>query len=93
MKKKKKGLFGIFGLGGFSIAGEIATPSVPFLEPIRENQMNSHPHTAGCVRYDFVRTLADSKDMYYLLADSLNWCCIEIYTGKITTFDLLGASH
>ncbi|KAK2763766.1 hypothetical protein FQN54_009383 [Arachnomyces sp. PD_36] len=53
---KKKGLFGIFGLGGFAIA-------------------------AGCVRYDFVQKLSNSKDMYYLLADSINWCCIEIYTA------------
>ncbi|KAL4965195.1 uncharacterized protein BDV14DRAFT_200185 [Aspergillus stella-maris] len=36
---------------------------------------------AGCVRYDFVRKLASNPDQYYYLADSLNWCSIEIYVA------------
>ncbi|KAL4780061.1 hypothetical protein BJX76DRAFT_339165 [Aspergillus varians] len=36
---------------------------------------------AGCVRYDFVRKLAHNEDQYYYLADSLNWCSIEIYVA------------
>ncbi|KAJ5512832.1 hypothetical protein N7463_002384 [Penicillium fimorum] len=34
---------------------------------------------AGCVRYAYVKLLAGTKDQYYELADSLNWCGIEIY--------------
>ncbi|KAL4955732.1 hypothetical protein BDW69DRAFT_182283 [Aspergillus filifer] len=36
---------------------------------------------AGCVRYDFVRKLASNPDQYYYLADSLNWCSIDIYVA------------
>ncbi|KAL4903357.1 hypothetical protein BDW74DRAFT_156227 [Aspergillus multicolor] len=36
---------------------------------------------AGGVRYDFVRKLANNPDQYYYLADSLNWCSIEIYVA------------
>ncbi|KAJ5836306.1 hypothetical protein N7447_002332 [Penicillium robsamsonii] len=36
---------------------------------------------AGCVRYAYVKLLAGTKDQYYELADSLNWCGIEIYVG------------
>ncbi|OJJ08150.1 hypothetical protein ASPVEDRAFT_143825 [Aspergillus versicolor CBS 583.65] len=36
---------------------------------------------AGCVRYDFVKKLAHNPDQYYSLADSLNWCSIEIYVA------------
>ncbi|KAL2847171.1 hypothetical protein BJY01DRAFT_246945 [Aspergillus pseudoustus] len=36
---------------------------------------------AGGVRYDFVRKLANNPDQYYFLADSLNWCSIEIYVA------------
>ncbi|KAF9891192.1 hypothetical protein FE257_004756 [Aspergillus nanangensis] len=36
---------------------------------------------AGCVRYDYVRLLANTTDQYYFLADSLNWCSIEIYVA------------
>ncbi|KAH9907032.1 hypothetical protein F4778DRAFT_610250 [Xylariomycetidae sp. FL2044] len=34
---------------------------------------------AGGVRFGYVRLLVDEEDMYFLLADSLNWCEIEIY--------------
>ncbi|KAL5336871.1 hypothetical protein BJX70DRAFT_400212 [Aspergillus crustosus] len=36
---------------------------------------------AGAVRYDFVRKLAHNPDIYHPLADSLNWCSIEISVG------------
>ncbi|KAK1146140.1 hypothetical protein N8T08_003229 [Aspergillus melleus] len=36
---------------------------------------------AGCVRYDYVRLLSNTADQYYYLADSLNWCSIEIYVA------------
>ncbi|KAE8150862.1 hypothetical protein BDV25DRAFT_139457 [Aspergillus avenaceus] len=36
---------------------------------------------AACVRYDSVLKLANNKDQYYLLADSLNWCSIELYVA------------
>ncbi|PLB50030.1 hypothetical protein P170DRAFT_463334 [Aspergillus steynii IBT 23096] len=36
---------------------------------------------AGCVRYDYVRLLSNTADQYYFLADSLNWCSIEIYVA------------
>lgn len=28
--------------------------------------------------------LSGEKDMYFYLADSLNWCELEIYVGKLT---------
>ncbi|RYP92937.1 hypothetical protein DL770_000987 [Monosporascus sp. CRB-9-2] len=34
---------------------------------------------AGCVRFSYVRLLAQTDDMFFYLADSLNWCSIEIY--------------
>ena len=37
-----------------------------------------------CVRYDYVRLLSNTADQYYFLADSLNWCSIEIYVGMIS---------
>ncbi|KAL4806071.1 hypothetical protein BDV18DRAFT_160139 [Aspergillus unguis] len=40
--------------------------------------------SAGGVRYDFVRKLENNPDQYYYLADSLNWCSIEIYVGKLS---------
>ncbi|KAL2785630.1 hypothetical protein BJX66DRAFT_329186 [Aspergillus keveii] len=36
---------------------------------------------AGGVRYSFVLQLAGNPDQYYYLADSLNWCSIEIYVA------------
>ncbi|KAK8091495.1 hypothetical protein PG997_001856 [Apiospora hydei] len=37
--------------------------------------------TAGCVRFGYVRKLSNETDMYFLLADSLNWCELEIYVA------------
>lgn len=54
--RQKIALFGVFGLGFFSVA-------------------------AGCVRFAYVRKLSGEKDMYFLLADSLNWCELEIYVA------------
>ncbi|KAK6838081.1 hypothetical protein PG995_012375 [Apiospora arundinis] len=36
---------------------------------------------AGCVRFGYVRMLSGEKDMYFYLADSLNWCELEIYVA------------
>ncbi|KAK7908960.1 hypothetical protein PG985_014838 [Apiospora marii] len=36
---------------------------------------------AGCVRFGYVRKLSGETDMYFLLADSLNWCELEIYVA------------
>ncbi|KAL2801594.1 hypothetical protein BJX63DRAFT_442175 [Aspergillus granulosus] len=36
---------------------------------------------AGGVRYDSVHKLAHNPDQVYYLADSLNWCSIEIYVA------------
>ncbi|KAK7937248.1 uncharacterized protein PG986_014116 [Apiospora aurea] len=36
---------------------------------------------AGCVRFGYVRKLSNETDMYFLLADSLNWCELEIYVA------------
>ena len=36
------------------------------------------------MRYDFVKRLAATKDQYYQLADSLNWCEIEVFVGKLS---------
>ena len=38
---------------------------------------------AACVRLGYVIILVNSKDVYYSLADSLNWSSIEAYVGKI----------
>ncbi|KAI0475045.1 hypothetical protein GGR56DRAFT_675211 [Xylariaceae sp. FL0804] len=38
---------------------------------------------AGCVRFFYVRLLANTSDMYFFLADSLSWCEIEIYVAII----------
>lgn len=40
---------------------------------------------AGCVRFGYVRMLADEPDMFFYLADSLNWCGAEIYLGTRPT--------
>jgi hypothetical protein len=37
---------------------------------------------AGCVRFYYVLFLANEVDLWYYMADSLNWCNIEIYAGK-----------
>lgn len=37
--------------------------------------------TAGCVRFYYVLFLANEADIWYYMADSLNWCSIEIYAG------------
>ncbi|KAK1147820.1 hypothetical protein N8T08_000333 [Aspergillus melleus] len=36
---------------------------------------------AACVRYDFVLKLEGNEDQFYHLADSLNWCTIEVYVA------------
>jgi len=36
---------------------------------------------AGCVRFYYVLFLSDEADIWYYMADSLNWCSIEIYAG------------
>lgn len=38
------------------------------------------------MRYDYVKLLANTKDQYFALADSLNWCGIEIYVGMESQF-------
>jgi hypothetical protein len=37
---------------------------------------------AGCVRYYYVLFLAHEDDLWYYMADSLNWCSIECYAGR-----------
>ncbi|PLB47613.1 hypothetical protein P170DRAFT_409820 [Aspergillus steynii IBT 23096] len=37
--------------------------------------------SAACVRYNFVLDLEGNKDQFYPLADSLNWCTIEVYVA------------
>ncbi|KAJ5970362.1 uncharacterized protein N7479_000280 [Penicillium vulpinum] len=48
---------------------------------------------AGCVRYAYVKMLSGTKEQYYELADSLNWCSIEIYVaiccGSAPSFSVL----
>lgn len=39
--------------------------------------------SAGCVRFYYVLFLANEADLWYYMADSLNWCNIEIYAGKL----------
>jgi hypothetical protein len=34
------------------------------------------------VRFYYVLFLANESDIWYYMADSLNWCSIEIYAGK-----------
>ncbi|KAI9036628.1 uncharacterized protein KD926_001641 [Aspergillus affinis] len=36
---------------------------------------------AACVRYSFVLKLEGNEDQFYHLADSLNWCTIEVYVA------------
>lgn len=38
---------------------------------------------AGCVRLYYVLFLANDADTWYYMADSLNWCSIEIYAAII----------
>ncbi|KAJ4403786.1 hypothetical protein N0V91_006299 [Didymella pomorum] len=38
---------------------------------------------AGCVRFYYVLFLANEVDLWYYMADSLNWCNIEIYAAII----------
>ncbi|KAF2020314.1 hypothetical protein BU24DRAFT_419859 [Aaosphaeria arxii CBS 175.79] len=38
---------------------------------------------AGCVRFYYVLFLADEADMWWYMADSLNWCSIEIHVAII----------
>ncbi|KAI4950303.1 hypothetical protein J4E91_004960 [Alternaria rosae] len=48
---------------------------------------------AGCVRFYYVLFLSDEADIWYYMADSLNWCSIEIYAAIIcssaSTFKVL----
>ncbi|PVH95164.1 hypothetical protein DM02DRAFT_660418 [Periconia macrospinosa] len=48
---------------------------------------------AGCVRFYYVLFLANETDIWYYMADSLNWCSIEIYAaiicGSASTFKAL----
>ncbi|KAI4940270.1 hypothetical protein J4E86_011075 [Alternaria arbusti] len=48
---------------------------------------------AGCVRFYYVLFLSDEADVWYYMADSLNWCSIEIYAAIIcssaSTFKVL----
>ncbi|KAK4164572.1 hypothetical protein QBC43DRAFT_48544 [Cladorrhinum sp. PSN259] len=48
---------------------------------------------AGCVRYSYVLKLADTADIWFYFADSLNWCSIEVYAaiicGSASTFRVL----
>ena len=37
--------------------------------------------TAGCIRFQYVLFLANEQDLWFYMADSLNWCNIEIYAG------------
>ena len=43
---------------------------------------------ASCVRFYYVLFLADEADIWYYMADSLNWCNIEIYAGKYHSFNM-----
>jgi hypothetical protein len=38
-------------------------------------------YSAGCVRFYYVRLLADEPEQFYYLADSLNWCAVELYVA------------
>lgn len=40
---------------------------------------------AGCVRFYYVLFLAHEDDIWWYMADSLNWCSIEIYAGMLLT--------
>ncbi|RYP73461.1 hypothetical protein DL771_003633 [Monosporascus sp. 5C6A] len=48
---------------------------------------------AGCVRFSYVRVLAHSDVMFFYLADSLNWCSVEIYLaifcGSVSAYNVL----
>ncbi|RYO17702.1 hypothetical protein AA0121_g5550 [Alternaria tenuissima] len=48
---------------------------------------------AGCVRFYYVLFLSNEADIWYYMADSLNWCSIEIYAAIIcstaSTFKVL----
>ncbi|KAL1801157.1 hypothetical protein ACET3X_001499 [Alternaria dauci] len=48
---------------------------------------------AGCVRFHYVLFLSNEADIWYYMADSLNWCSIEIYAAIIcstaSTFKVL----
>ncbi|KAK4186371.1 hypothetical protein QBC35DRAFT_387350 [Podospora australis] len=48
---------------------------------------------AACVRYYYVLKLANTEDIWYYFADSLNWCSIEVYAavicGSASTFRVL----
>ncbi|KUI59168.1 hypothetical protein VP1G_06434 [Cytospora mali] len=52
---------------------------------------------AGCVRFAYVLLLSNTTDQYYFLADSLNWCSIEIYVAVMcscaTAFKVLIKKH
>lgn len=37
---------------------------------------------ASCIRFYYVLFLANEADIWYYMADSLNWCNIEIYAGE-----------
>lgn len=82
--KQKVGVVGIFALGLLSVAGESSSSCL-----LPEKRLQRIPsidtttcYAAGCVRFAYVLLLSDTTDQYYFLADSLNWCSIEIYVGK-----------
>jgi hypothetical protein len=86
--RRKIAIFGIFGLGILSVAGMDLSPDVATPEACKLTVF-----LAGCVRFSYVRLLAAEKDMYFYLADSLNWCSIEIYVGEFLLLDLVMRAH
>ncbi|KAK8075924.1 hypothetical protein PG994_003196 [Apiospora phragmitis] len=79
--RQKIALLGVFGLGFFSVAGRSTSTSSSSLLTDRTHSLTKAARTAGCVRFGYVRKLSGETDMYFLLADSLNWCELEIYVA------------
>ncbi|RYP46533.1 hypothetical protein DL768_007280 [Monosporascus sp. mg162] len=52
---------------------------------------------AGCVYFSYVRLLAQTDETFFYLADSLNWCSIEIYLaifcGSTSAYKVLLRTH
>jgi hypothetical protein len=47
--------------------------------------------TAGCIRFYYVLFLSNETDIWYYMADSLNWCSIEIYAGISTPSHIISS--
>ena len=74
--RQKLALGALFSVGLVAVVGK---SGVVIHVQRHDRRLNG---TAGCIRFYYVLFLANEADLWYYMADSLNWCSIEVYAGK-----------